>query len=120
MGGVMLRLLTIFAMLLVAGTNPVQAQHQEAVLQRVAIPGAGFDLLVATPKSENIIYGLDETPDALVIRLDGGALILAFENVESMVQALDHLHKPIYSSWIMKRNDKSRMPISVYLVPSVE
>ena len=120
MGGVMLRLLTIFAMLLVAGTNPVQAQHQEAVLHRVAIPGAGFDLVVATPKSENIIYGLDETPDALVIRLDGGALILAFENVESMVQALDHLHKPIYSSWIMKRNGKSRMPISVYLVPSVE
>jgi len=116
----MLRLLTIFAMFLVAGANPVQAQHQEAVLQRVAIPGAGFDLLVATPKSENIIYGLDETPDALVIRLDGDALILAFENVESMVLALDHLRKPIYSSWITKRNGKSGMPISVYLVPSVE
>jgi hypothetical protein len=88
-------------------------------LQRVALPGAGFDLVVAIPKSDNIIYGLDETPDALVIRLHGGALILAFENVESMVRALDHLRKPIYSSEIM-RNGKSRMPISVYLVPSVD
>src|SRR5262245_54576656 len=100
----MLRLLTICAMFLVAGANPVQAQYQEAVLERVAIPGAGFDLVVATPKSENIIYGLDEAPDALVIRLHGGALILEFESAESMVQALDHLQKPIYSSWIMKRN----------------
>jgi len=107
-------------MFLVAGISPVQAQHQEADLQRVAIPGAGFDLVVATPKSENIIYGLDETPDALVIRLHGGALIVAFENVESMVRALDHLQKPIYFSWIMRRNGKSRMPISVYLVPRVE
>ena len=54
------------------------------------------------------------------MRLHGGALILAFENVESMVQALDHLQKPIYSSWITKRGGKSRMPISVYLVPSVK
>src|SRR5437016_5643014 len=37
----MLRLLTIFGMFLVAGTSPVHAQHQEADLQRVAIPGAG-------------------------------------------------------------------------------
>ena len=44
----MLRLLTIFAMFLVVEANPVQAQHQEAALQRVAIPGAGFDLVVAT------------------------------------------------------------------------
>jgi len=55
-----------------------------------------------------------------VIRLHGGALIVAFENVESMVRALDHLQKPIYFSWIMRRNGKSRMPISVYLVPRVE
>jgi hypothetical protein len=116
----MLRLLTIFAMFLVAGISPLQAQHQEADLQRVALPGAGFDLVVAIPKSDNIIYGLDETPDALVIRLHGGALILAFENVESLVRALDLLQKPIYSSWILRRNGKSRMPISVYLVPSVE
>jgi hypothetical protein len=107
-------------MFLVAGTSPVQAQHQEADLERVAIPGAGFDLVVAIPKSDNIIYGLDETPDALVIRLHGGALILAFENVESMIRALDLLQKPIYASWIMRRNGRSRMPISVYLVPSVE
>ena len=116
----MLRLLTICAMFLVAGANPVQAQYQEAVLERVAIPGAGFDLLVATPKSENIIYGLDEAPDALVIRLHGGALILEFENVESMVQALHDLQKPIHSSWTMKKNGKARMPIAVYLVPSAE
>jgi hypothetical protein len=51
----MLRLLTIFAMFLVGGTSPVQAQHQEADLERVAIPGAGFDLVVAIPKSDNII-----------------------------------------------------------------
>jgi hypothetical protein len=107
-------------MFLVAGTSIVQAQHQEADLQRVAMPGAGFDLVVAIPRSDNIIYGLDETPDALVIRLHGGALILAFENVESMMRALDLLQKPIYASWIAGRNGRSRMPISIYLVPSVE
>jgi hypothetical protein len=45
----MLRLLTIFAMFLVAGTSPVQAQHQEADPERVAIPAAGLDLVVAIP-----------------------------------------------------------------------
>jgi hypothetical protein len=117
---VMLRLLTIFSFFLVAGANPVQAQHQEAVLQRVPIPGAGIDLVLATPNSENIIYGLEETPDALVIRLHGGALILAFENVESMVQALEHLKKPIYSSWIMKRTLSPAYPSRYSLVPSAE
>src|SRR5262245_8837614 len=81
----MLRLLTIFAMFLVAGTGPVKAQHQEADLQRVAIPGAGFDLVVATPKSVNIIHGMDGTADAIVILLNGGAMELALVNVQSIM-----------------------------------
>jgi hypothetical protein len=116
----MLRFLAIFSAFLVVGASPIQAQHQEAVLQRVAIPNAGFDIVLATPKSGNIIYGLDETPDAFVIRLNGGALILAFENAESMIRAMDLLQKPIYASWIMSRDGKFRMPISVYLVSRVE
>jgi hypothetical protein len=116
----MLRFLVIFSMFLVGGASPIQAQHQEAVLQRVALPDAGFDIVLATPKSGNIIYGLDETPDAFVIRLNGGVLVLAFENAESMMRAMDLLQKPIYASSIMSRDGKSRVPISVYLVSREE
>jgi hypothetical protein len=45
----MLRLLTIFAMFLVAGTVQSRSQHQAADLQRVAILGLALSLVVETP-----------------------------------------------------------------------
>jgi hypothetical protein len=112
----MLRWLAIFTTLLVAETGPVQAQYQEAVLQRMVIPGAGFDLLLATPKSASTIDNIDH--DALVVRLIGGTLILSFENVEAMFRAIDLLEQPIHASWIMTKSGASHIPISVYLVPA--
>ena len=84
----MLKYLTICAALLGFGTAPVAAQQQEAVLDRKEVPGADFDIVLALPKSPpHPMYDLSELPDALVIHLIGGELVLAFEDAGKMLSA---------------------------------
>ena len=55
----MLKHLPICAALLGFGTAPVVAYQQEAVLKRMEVPGAAFDIVLAMPKSPaRAIYDL--------------------------------------------------------------
>jgi len=115
----MLKYFSIFAVLFALGSNVAKAQQQEAVLHRVEVPGAGFDFVVATPKARGVIDDLGDTPDALLVRLDGG-LAVAFESAELMMQTLDLLKQPVCTSHATSRDGKSRMPVAVYLVPRAD
>ena len=58
-------------------------------------PGAGFDVLIATPKSPgDASYSLSESPDVLIIQLVGGELALELDDAEKMVKALNSLRRP--------------------------
>jgi hypothetical protein len=115
----MLKYMWICAALLAHGSNPAQAQQQEAVVHRVEVPGTGFDVIVAIPKVRGVVYDLADSPDALLVHLDGG-LALAFESVESMVQALDLLRRPVCAAQIVSKDGMSRMPMAVYLAATAE
>jgi hypothetical protein len=115
----MLKYLSICAALSVLGANPVQAQQREAVLHRMEVPGVGFDIVVALPKARGVTYDLAETPDALLMHLNGG-LAVAFESAESMLQALDLVQRPACAAEVASRDGMSLMPVAVYLVPTME
>jgi hypothetical protein len=72
----MLKRLLMCAGLCTLMSAPVAAQQQEAVLQRLELPGAACDLVVVLPKSPpRPFYDLSDSPDALVLHVIGGKLI---------------------------------------------
>jgi hypothetical protein len=112
----MLRSLSIFAALLALGSNPAQAQQQEAVLHRIEVPDAGFDIIVARPSASGTIINLGRSPEALIIHLIGGELALSFDSEERMVRALDSLQLPACAFQVERAGGTPREPVAVYVV----
>ena len=59
---------------------------REAILHKVELSGAAFDLIVALPKADGVIYDLAELPEALLVHLI--ELALGFDNEEKMLRAV--------------------------------
>lgn len=127
----MLKHLSIYAALLALGTGSLNAQmapqeafleKQEAVLQKVEVPGIGFDLVLAMPKSEaGATSYLGNAYDALVVHLIGDELVLSFDGVEKMLEALDSLQWPVCAFHVDGKDgkdSKTSKPVAVYLVPN--
>lgn len=110
--------LLICAALVAIGTASAYGQEQEAVLQKVDVPGAGFDIVVAKPKSptgETVGYG--NSSEALVIHLIGGELALPFESADTMLKALDTLQLSVCAFHVEGGGRRSTEPIALYVVP---
>jgi len=116
----MLKHLSICAALIAVATSPANAQQQEAVLQRVEMPGAPFDIVYAMPKPGGVILKLASAPDALIVHLIGGELALSFDSEEKMLKALDVLQMPVCAFHVDGKVSKSVTPVAVYIVPKVE
>jgi hypothetical protein len=102
-------------------SGPVVAQQQEAVLKRLELPEAAFDLVVVLPKSPpRPFYDLSESPDALVVHVIGGKLVLTFDDALEMIKAAEFLKSPVGASRIAGREAKSSMPLAVYVIPKAE
>jgi hypothetical protein len=115
----MFKHLSICAALFALAISPATAQ-QEAVLQRIAVPGAAFDIVVASPKAQGVKFDLARSPDALIMQLIGGELALGFDGEKEMLKALDTLQLPAFAFHTEGRNGKSRLPVAVYIVPRDE
>ena len=117
----MFKHLVICAVLLFLGAAPAVAQQREAVLHRIQVPGGDFEIVVATQKSPaSPIYDLSESPDALLVRLIGGELVLAFDDEVKMINAIKTLGSPVSASHIVSKDGKSRMPFAIYVAPKGE
>src|SRR5215467_4957789 len=95
MEDLMLKRLSICAALIACVAGAANAQQREAVLRKVAVRGAGFDIVLAMPKPAGAIYNLGSSPDALLVHLIGGELALGFDGAEKMLKALDSLQVPV-------------------------
>jgi len=115
----MFKQLSICAALLVFTAGSANAQQKEAVLQRMEVPGAAFDIILAMPKPQGAIFDYSESPDALVVHLIGGELALGFDGEERMLAALDSLRMPVCAFHVEGKNPATRNPVSVYIVPKV-
>jgi hypothetical protein len=117
----MLKHISICAALIAFATGSVNAQQQEAVLQKIAVPGAGFDIILAMPKSPGgVTYNLGNSPEALLVHLIGDEMALGFDGAEKMLKALDALQLPVCAFHVEGKDSKSRKPVSVYIVPKGE
>ena len=116
----MLKHLSLCAALLAFGAASANAQQQEAVLQKVTVPGATFDIILAMPKPSGATYNLGNSPDALLVHLIGGELALGFDGAERMMKELDTLQLPVCAFHVEGKASKSRKPVSVYIVPKDE
>jgi hypothetical protein len=117
MENVMLKFFAICAALISLATDPAGAQQiqQEAVLQKVEVPGARFDIIVAKPKLPRSTINLGNSPDALVMHLVGGELVLSFDAEEKMLTALEFLRSPACAFQVDGLNGKDN--VAAYLVP---
>ena len=114
-------IIMICAALLLLGAAPAVAQQREAVLHRVQVPGGDFEIVVATQKSPaSPIYDLSESPDALLVHLIGGELVLAFDDEVKMMNTINTLGSPVTASHVPSKDGKSRMPFAVYVAPKGE
>ena len=115
---VMLKYLSIFTALFALGAGPLYAQEQEAVLQTVEVPGAGFNFVVATPHPEGgALPDLANTPEALIVHLHGGMLALVFDDPSEMVKAFDSLITPVCAFETAGRGGSAPQPLALYIVP---
>ena len=113
----MLKHVSICAALIAFSVGTASAQQREAVLQKMEVPGAAFDIILAMPKSQGAIFDLSESPDALVVHLIGGKLALGFDDAEKMMKALGTLRRPVGAFHVESPDEGSRIPVAVYLVP---
>jgi hypothetical protein len=116
----MLKQLSICAALMVFGAGSVSAQQREAVLQKLEVLAASFDIVLATPKLQGAIYDLSDSPDALIVHLVGGELALGFEHADPMLKAVESLQQPACTFHVERKDNRSRTPVAVYIVPKVE
>ena len=108
----MLKSLSAFAVLVALGVGQVHAQKQEAVLQLVEVSGAGYDFMLASPKpGAGALPDLSNAPDALVMHLHGGELVVAFEDAQQMLEAIDALRSPVWAG------SAGQQPVALYLIP---
>lgn len=114
----MLKYISICAALAVLGTGAVNAQQREAVLQNFELPGAGVDIVWATPKSPEATINLAMSPDALVIYLVGGKLALPFNSEREMLTGFQSLRRPACDFQLESKGRTSDQPVSVYVVPN--
>ena len=86
----MLKHLLTYVVLSAFGSTSVNAQQHEAVLQKMQVPGTDFEIVLAVPKyPAAAVPDLGNSPDALLLHLVGGALVLGFEAPEKMIAALE-------------------------------
>lgn len=108
------RLAICCALVLAAGSS--SAREREAILQRIEVPGANLEMLVATAKPGGAIYDLGESPDALLIRMIGAKLWVGFDEVAEMLETIDILHRSLGSFHVESQNSG---PIAIYLISKV-
>lgn len=113
----MLKHLLICASLIASATSTVSAQQQEAALEKLEVPGASFDIMLAKPKLGGAVMNFGNAPDALVIRLIGDELAVSFDSVEKMIEALDTLQLPVCAFHVESNDRRRQAPIAVYIVP---
>jgi hypothetical protein len=116
---IMRNALAIIAALMIIGTGSADAQQQEAILQKIEVPNAGFDLILATAKPGSSLLYLRDQPDANVIYL-GTDLVYGYSDIKpEMSELLDlaTLMRPACSVQASPADKQSRTPVVVYIVP---
>jgi len=114
----MLKTISICATLVFLGTGAANAQQREAVLKKLEVPGADFDLVVAMAKPGGAVFVQQGLPDPLVVNLVGTELAIAVDSdVAKMVKDIGVLFADTCATSAGRKNSESLKSVSVYVVP---
>ena len=117
----MLKHLMVCGAVLALSSASAAAQQQEAVLQRMRVAGADFDIVLAIPKSpQRILEDLSMSPDALIMHLTGGQLVVTFEDPHEMLRVAESLRSSASSFHCVTKDSKACTPLALYVVPRGE
>jgi len=102
-------------------TIPAHAQQQEATLQKVNVPGAGFDIVFVTAKPGGAKADWRGMPDPFVVYSGNGKLAFALDDKAlEMLKDISVLNTLACTFQAASNDDKSSTPVSVYVVPKHE
>ena len=114
----MLKPLSICVALAALGVGPIHAQERELCLKTVEVPEAGFDFVVAAPRrGGSDLVDLAEAPDALIMRAQGGKLMVVLDNTGKAVRALRAWSSSASVSEADGDDAASLQPVALYIVP---
>lgn len=114
----MLKQFSICAALVALGMGSANAQYREAVLQKVEVPAAGFDILLATAKPDGwrLEPHLDSWPWAPVVYLGDGLAHPITKELLRLTGGVDALTLPA-CSFQADDGRGSPGPVALYVVP---
>jgi len=102
--------------LLVVCSSAAMAQ-KVALLQTIEIPSTGFHLVVASVQSPApVVYRLDNSPDALIVRLPGGEMVLPFDDAAAMLRMSGRLRGAVGAIHVTMENSEMSGPVSIWLL----
>lgn len=112
-----IRSLIYMAVATVIGAGAAQSQQREAVLQRIEIAGAAFDIVIAAPKPGSASADYRATPDPNLVYLGDGSLVFAYTG-GGQDPAGDAIFRPPACTFDVERREAStRTPVVIYVIP---
>lgn len=112
-----IRSLIYMAVATVVGASAAQSQQREAVLQRVEIAGAGFDIVIATAKPGGATADYRAQPDPYLVYLGNGDLVYAYTG-DRQDPAGDAIFRPPACTFRVEHSESNtRTPIVIYVIP---
>jgi hypothetical protein len=114
----MLKHLSILAALAAFGIVAAHAEQREAILQKVEVPNAGFDIVLVMAKPGGPTLGLRSQPDPHVLYLMGGELVQAYTGeLQGVFGDIGALTVPACAFHTEGKGSGWRTPVAVYVVP---
>jgi hypothetical protein len=112
----MLKYLSIFATLVALGTGSASAQQREAIFQKIKVPNASFNIVLATAKPDSATLYYQDQPDPNIIDL-GNGLVTAYTAELAEMLDITTLMRPARSIVALRGDKKGETPVIVYFVP---
>ena len=101
-----------------AGT--ANAQQREAVLQKVEVANAAFDIVIATAKLNGSTADFRGQPDPNIVYLADGELVYAYTGQLQELSNMGILMVPACTFHVERRDYSPRTPVVVYVIPKGE
>ena len=118
----MFKHLFIAAVLIAVATNAAEAQHREATLQKVELPGASCDIVVATAKPGGWTFNPlnHDAYQGGIVHLGDTLVHLLTEDFMKTFSSFSVLSHPACTFQSAGKNGAQRTPVVIYVVPKTE
>ncbi len=93
-----------------------KAQQREAVLQKVEVAGAGFNVVIATAKLHGATADFRGQPDPNIVYLADGELAYALTGQQELPD-MGILMAPACTFHVERRDYSPRTPVVIYVIP---